>query len=198
MTCAKIAPPGAAVRPQCDSPYYVATASFVVVLVFSDPAFPPRSIHLFDGLELLDGANQERHLTLSGVIVPTIPRGEVSLYTIEGDVHLFGDSVSVNAGRGEVALGKAVSPAPISPISCGDASLPNWENNMMDSSIVLDPSFPEASSCVRGVDIDAGNEVVRRIKHLARGTATPGVLSDLGSFGGMFALDPLAVRKTRA
>ena len=41
-----------------------------------------------------------------------------------------------------------------------------------------------------GVDIDAGNEVVRRIKHLARGTATPGVLSDLGSFGGMFALDP--------
>ncbi|MBL8142040.1 MAG: phosphoribosylformylglycinamidine cyclo-ligase [Acidobacteria bacterium] len=43
-----------------------------------------------------------------------------------------------------------------------------------------------------GVDIDAGNEVVRRIKHLARGTATPGVLSDLGSFGGMFALDPSA------
>ncbi len=41
-----------------------------------------------------------------------------------------------------------------------------------------------------GVDIDAGNEVVRRIKHLARSTATPGVLSDLGSFGGMFALDP--------
>lgn len=43
-----------------------------------------------------------------------------------------------------------------------------------------------------GVDIDAGNEVVRRIKHLARGTVTPGVLSDLGSFGGMFALDPSA------
>ena len=43
-----------------------------------------------------------------------------------------------------------------------------------------------------GVDIDADNEVVRRIKHLARGTVTPGVLSDLGSFGGMFALDPSA------
>jgi phosphoribosylformylglycinamidine cyclo-ligase len=39
-----------------------------------------------------------------------------------------------------------------------------------------------------GVDIDAGNEVVRRIKGLARGTATPGVLSDLGSFGGLFHL----------
>ena len=37
-----------------------------------------------------------------------------------------------------------------------------------------------------GVDIDAGNEVVRRIRGLARGTHTPGVLSDLGSFGGLF------------
>ncbi len=39
-----------------------------------------------------------------------------------------------------------------------------------------------------GVDIDAGNEVVRRIKGLARRTFTPGVLSDLGSFGGLFHL----------
>ena len=39
-----------------------------------------------------------------------------------------------------------------------------------------------------GVDIDAGNEVVRRIKGLARGTLTPGVLSELGSFGGLFRL----------
>jgi phosphoribosylformylglycinamidine cyclo-ligase len=40
-----------------------------------------------------------------------------------------------------------------------------------------------------GVDIDAGNETVRRIRSLARGTFTPGVLSDIGSFGGLFALD---------
>ena len=39
-----------------------------------------------------------------------------------------------------------------------------------------------------GVDIDAGNEVVRRIRALARSTFTPGVLSDIGSFGGLFAL----------
>ena len=39
-----------------------------------------------------------------------------------------------------------------------------------------------------GVDIDAGNEVVRRIRRLARGTFTPGVLSDIGSFGGLFRL----------
>src|SRR6187399_3224985 len=39
-----------------------------------------------------------------------------------------------------------------------------------------------------GVDIDAGNETVRRIKALARGTFTPGVLSEIGSFGGLFRL----------
>jgi phosphoribosylformylglycinamidine cyclo-ligase len=39
-----------------------------------------------------------------------------------------------------------------------------------------------------GVDIDAGNEVVRRIRALARGTFTPGVLSEIGSFGGLFHL----------
>src|SRR4030095_7058386 len=40
-----------------------------------------------------------------------------------------------------------------------------------------------------GVDIDAGNETVRRIKHLAKSTFTPGVLSDIGSFGGLFKFD---------
>lgn len=40
-----------------------------------------------------------------------------------------------------------------------------------------------------GVDIDAGNETVRRIKTLARATFTPGVLSEIGSFGGLFSLD---------
>ncbi len=40
-----------------------------------------------------------------------------------------------------------------------------------------------------GVDIDAGNETVRRIRGLARSTFTPGVLSEIGSFGGLFKLD---------
>jgi phosphoribosylformylglycinamidine cyclo-ligase len=40
-----------------------------------------------------------------------------------------------------------------------------------------------------GVDIDAGNEAVRRIKRLARSTFTPAVLSEIGSFGGLFRLD---------
>ena len=45
-----------------------------------------------------------------------------------------------------------------------------------------------------GVDIDAGNETVRRIKGLARATFTPGVLSEIGSFGGLFSLDRAAWR----
>jgi phosphoribosylformylglycinamidine cyclo-ligase len=39
-----------------------------------------------------------------------------------------------------------------------------------------------------GVDIDAGNEAVRRIRALARSTFTANVLSDIGSFGGLFRL----------
>jgi phosphoribosylformylglycinamidine cyclo-ligase len=46
-----------------------------------------------------------------------------------------------------------------------------------------------------GVDIDAGNETVRRIRTLARSTFTPGVLSDIGSFGGLFRLEPGAFRE---
>ena len=37
-----------------------------------------------------------------------------------------------------------------------------------------------------GVDIDAGTEVVERVKSLAKSTFTDGVLSDIGSFGGLF------------
>jgi len=46
-----------------------------------------------------------------------------------------------------------------------------------------------------GVDIDAGNETVRRIKRLAKATFTPGVLSEIGSFGGLFKLDRDAARE---
>ena len=37
-----------------------------------------------------------------------------------------------------------------------------------------------------GVDIDAGMEVVERVKRLAGSTFTDGVLSDIGAFGGLF------------
>lgn len=41
-----------------------------------------------------------------------------------------------------------------------------------------------------GVDIDAQEQALARIKELARGTFTSGVLSDIGSFGGLFTLEP--------
>jgi len=40
-----------------------------------------------------------------------------------------------------------------------------------------------------GVDIDAGEEVVRRIKPLVRQTFTRGVLGDIGAFGAFFEID---------
>src|SRR5919106_2141364 len=40
-----------------------------------------------------------------------------------------------------------------------------------------------------GVDIDAGNDTVRRIRALARSTFTSGVLSEIGTFGGLFQLE---------
>jgi len=46
-----------------------------------------------------------------------------------------------------------------------------------------------------GVDIDAGNDAVQRIRGLARSTYTAGVLSDIGSFGGLFRLDTTRFRE---
>ena len=41
-----------------------------------------------------------------------------------------------------------------------------------------------------GVDIDAGNELVERIKPLVQRTRRPEVLAGIGGFGGLFALPP--------
>ena len=40
-----------------------------------------------------------------------------------------------------------------------------------------------------GVDIEAGDETVRRLKPLVRKTFTPGVLTDIGAFGAFFQPD---------
>lgn len=47
---------------------------------------------------------------------------------------------------------------------------------------------PSLSYRDAGVDIDAGNALVQRIKPIARRTARPGVLGGLGGFGGFFEL----------
>ncbi len=41
-----------------------------------------------------------------------------------------------------------------------------------------------------GVDIDAATQAKKRIRDLARTTFTPGVLTDIGSFGALFHVDP--------
>jgi phosphoribosylaminoimidazole (AIR) synthetase len=46
-----------------------------------------------------------------------------------------------------------------------------------------------------GVDIDAGNEAVSLMRSHVRSTFRPGVLADIGGFGGLFALD---IKNTRS
>nr|XP_043068473.1 trifunctional purine biosynthetic protein adenosine-3 [Drosophila bipectinata] len=46
-----------------------------------------------------------------------------------------------------------------------------------------------------GVDIDAGDALVQRIKPLSRGTQRPGVLGGLGGFGGLFRLKELSYKE---
>ena len=52
-----------------------------------------------------------------------------------------------------------------------------------------------------GVNIEAADQVIKKIKSLAKSTFTPGVLSELGKFGGFYALsrkykDPVLISST--
>uniref|UniRef100_A0A0K8VAP6 Trifunctional purine biosynthetic protein adenosine-3 n=4 Tax=Bactrocera latifrons TaxID=174628 RepID=A0A0K8VAP6_BACLA len=53
------------------------------------------------------------------------------------------------------------------------------------------PTFKALSYKDSGVDIDAGDDLVQRIKPLSRGTQRPGVVGGLGGFGGLFRLNEL-------
>ena len=59
------------------------------------------------------------------------------------------------------------------------------------------PPMPDQPITYRdaGVDIDEMNSAVLRMKEHVRSTFTPGVLSDLGSFGGIFAPDLSSYRQ---
>jgi phosphoribosylformylglycinamidine cyclo-ligase len=59
----------------------------------------------------------------------------------------------------------------------------------MSRLLKTDPTSLSIGYREAGVDIDAGNETVRRIKAIARSTFTAGVLSEIGSFGGLFRLN---------
>lgn len=71
------------------------------------------------------------------------------------------------------------------------------------SAVMSQENQPQATNGLTyaqaGVDIDAGNELVRRIKPLVKATSRPGADSDIGGFGGLFDLkgagfsDPILV-----
>ncbi|MFW5721881.1 MAG: phosphoribosylformylglycinamidine cyclo-ligase [Desulfohalobiaceae bacterium] len=46
-----------------------------------------------------------------------------------------------------------------------------------------------------GVDIEAGNQFVKGIRDMVAGTFTPGVLTGIGGFGGLFRLDTTGMRE---
>ena len=45
---------------------------------------------------------------------------------------------------------------------------------------------PKSAYAAAGVDIDAQEKGLARVKQLAKSTFTPGVLTEIGSFGGLF------------
>jgi phosphoribosylformylglycinamidine cyclo-ligase len=52
----------------------------------------------------------------------------------------------------------------------------------------LEPKTAQDAYAAAGVNIDAGNEAVRRIRAHVRSARTKGMLADIGSFGGLFRL----------
>ena len=60
--------------------------------------------------------------------------------------------------------------------------------NLRWSEAMHDENTPSLSYKDAGVDIDAGNTLVERIKHVAKDTRRPEVLSGLGGFGALFNL----------
>jgi phosphoribosylformylglycinamidine cyclo-ligase len=55
--------------------------------------------------------------------------------------------------------------------------------------VAHDPSKTAVTYADAGVDIDRANRTKKRIKYLAHKTFTRGVLSEIGGFGGLFAVD---------
>jgi phosphoribosylformylglycinamidine cyclo-ligase len=53
----------------------------------------------------------------------------------------------------------------------------------------MTPPTPKSAYAAAGVDIDAQEKGLARVKKLARSTFTPGVLTEIGSFGGLFQPD---------
>ncbi len=81
-------------------------ASMSLVLVYSDPALPPRRIALYDGLfTMADAVNASAQFTLGGLDVGTPARGVLTWYTLEGDGGGTGvEQVTVSGSPGNASL----------------------------------------------------------------------------------------------
>src|SRR5205814_3723997 len=69
----------------------------------------------------------------------------------------------------------------------GDADQRHGQEELGHRRAMLDsPAVPDKTSYRdAGVDIDAQDEALREVRRIARGTFTPNVISDIGSFGGL-------------
>lgn len=117
------------------------SASFSVVLVYQNPNLPPRDIALYDGIEGLSSQTKATSsFSLGGIRVDTPAQGDLTWYTIEGDIG--GGSPGVeqvvvtgNPGGASLVLSDAINP----------------DNNPMNRTI--NTTIPAQTDTV-GVDID--------------------------------------------
>lgn len=92
-------------------------ASFSIVLVYQNSTLPPRDIALYDGIEGLSGTSKATsNFSLGGIQVDSPARGDLTWYTIEGDVGggMPGtEKVEVTGNPGGITLGlsDAINPA---------------------------------------------------------------------------------------
>ncbi len=93
------------------------SASFSIVLVYQNPSLPPRDVALYDGVEGLSSSSKATSsISLGGIYVDTPAQGDLTWYTIEGDIG--GGSPGVeqvvvtgNPGGTSLVLADALNPA---------------------------------------------------------------------------------------
>lgn len=117
------------------------SASFSIVLVYENQVLPPRDIALYDGVEGLSSAAKATSIfSLGGIRVDTPAQGDLTWYTIEGDIGGGAPGaeqvvVTGNPGGASLILSDAINPA----------------NNPMNRTI--NTTMPPQTGTV-GVDID--------------------------------------------
>ena len=87
-------------------------ASFSLVLIYGAPSLPPRQITVYDGL--LTMANDDLSLSLGGLAIDDPPVGELTWYTLEGDIGgSSGEQVAVRStpGGDQYVPADALNPA---------------------------------------------------------------------------------------